>query len=56
MLPSPLAFPTPVQQAAPGWSSKEPEDADKKRKTPEDSDNAGEAPGSGSGKRLKVDQ
>ena len=58
MLPSPLAFPTPVQQAPPGLGplSKESEETDKKRKTPEGGiDNVGEGPGS-TGKKLKIDQ
>lgn len=51
LLPSPLTFPTPTMQTGPGFS-KEADDSEKKRKSPEASGSAVE--GVGPGKRLKT--
>ncbi|KAK2760708.1 hypothetical protein FQN54_001943 [Arachnomyces sp. PD_36] len=51
LLPSPLTFPTPTMQTGPGFS-KEGEDSEKKRKSPEAGSSTVE--GVGPGKRLKT--
>lgn len=50
LLPSPLTFPTPTMQTGPGFS-KEGDDSEKKRKSPDPGSNA---EGAGTGKRLKT--
>ncbi|PGH14884.1 hypothetical protein AJ79_02746 [Helicocarpus griseus UAMH5409] len=54
VLPSPLTFPTPVVQNGPGFSnSKDAEESEKKRKSPESGNSA--HPENAAGKRLKVE-
>jgi len=52
MLPSPLTFPTPVMPNGPGFS-KEMEEMERKRKSPDGGTNA--ADGVNMGKRLKIE-